>query len=287
MEKSIDQSQLRISEKFTEDLYSQYIDGNIKFSQIALLCGVYPYQLQKYFKLNNLKYRQTVLDETTKHNFFDTIDSEIKAYLLGFYLADGSMDFKNRRISLSVTKSDEYIVDLFRKYISPYYKKTCSKSYTNKKTGYTSKPMVGTCFKSNKICEVLTRYGMGANKTYSESINVGVVPNKFFMHFLRGYFDGDGCVCVTTGKREIKGKKYTYNNYNWSIISNTNGHLTQIKNKLISAFNIHANIIEDKRGHFLLEINKKHDFFKLRDLLYKDSNFALPRKKEKYMAIPC
>lgn len=287
MEKNIDQSQILISEKFTEDLYNQYIDGEIKFSKIALLCGVYPYKLQKYFKLNNLKYRQTVLNETTNHTFFNKIDSEIKAYLLGFYLADGSMDFNDKRISLSVTKSDEYIVDLFREYISPHYKKSFIKPHTNKKTGYTSKPMVGTTFKSNEICKVLTKYGMGANKTYSENINTKLISNKFFMHFLRGYFDGDGCVCFTTGKKQIKGKTYNYNNYNWSITSNTKNHLLEIQKRLSHVFDIHANILKDTRGYFLLEVNRKRDFFKLRDFLYEDSNFALPRKKEKYMAIPC
>ena len=55
----------------------------------------------------------------------------------------------------------------------------------------------------------------------------------------------------------------------------------------MSLYGIYANIVKDSRRYFLLEINRKLDFFKMRDILYTDANFFLSRKKDKYMAIPC
>lgn len=276
-----------IRQHFTDDLYNKYINGEITFSKMALLLGVYSYRLQRYFDMNHIKYREHVLQETTDHTFFQNIDSEIKAYLLGFYLADGSLSNKSNRIKISVNKCDEYIIDLFKKHISPHYKKCETKSFKNKKTGYITKPMVNISITSKTICESLTMYGMGEHKTDSEVINIDCVDDDMFIHFLRGYFDGDGTVCCTNGKRLYKGKMYFYRNFNWSIISNKKQHLEKIQERLHRLYNIHANLLCDTRGHFLLEINRKYDFFKMRDVLYDNANYFLLRKKEKYMAIPC
>ena len=278
----------QVDSVFTLDMYDSYINGEITFTKIASLCGVPSYKLRKYFKAKGLKVRQYVLDDTTSHDFFMSIDSEIKAYLLGFYLADGSLDSERNRITISISECDEYVVDLFRQFISPHYKKVHTKSFFNKKTGYTSKPMFLVSIKSRLLCESLEMYGMGKDKTHSHNIDIDIIPDDCFIHFIRGYFDGDGTVYHLNGvSKRSNGREYPYDNYNWSIISNTNEHLLNIKKRLMSLYGIYANIINDGRGHFLLEINRKVDFFKMRDVLYRNANFFLSRKKDKYMAIPC
>lgn len=82
-------------------------------------------------------------------------------------------------------------------------------------------------------------------------------------------------------------KQYDYINYNWSIISHTNEHLYIIKDFLYKNYKLHCNIIKESRGNFLIEINRKKDFYKMEELLYQNANFFLKRKREKFMAIPC
>ena len=110
------------------------------------------------------------------------------------------------------------------------------------------------------------------------------------IHFIRGYFDGDGTVCCvkTHCKRVLANgeeKKYEVTNYNWNIISHNKEPLLIIKNALEKNYGISPNILEDKKGNFLIEINKKEDFFKMRDALYADAHFYLSRKREKYFSI--
>ena len=264
MKNYIDHIINQVDSVFTLDMYESYINGEITFTKIALLCGVPRYKLQIYFKTKGLKFRQSVLNDTTKHNFFANIDSEIKAYLLGFYLADGSLDIKSNRITINISECDEYVIDLFKQFISPHYKKVHYKPFTNKKTGYTTKPMVSVSIKSRLLCETLDGYGMGKNKTYSHNIDIDFIPDEHFIHFIRGYFDGDGTVYYLNGvTKRSNGREYSYNNYNWSIISNTNEHLLRIQKRLMSLYGIYANIVKDSRRYFLLEINRKLDFFKI------------------------
>lgn len=273
------------------DSYKSYLKGEIKFHDLSSNLNIEYDKLRYVFSKFKIKTRETFLQETIQHNYFDIIDSESKAYLLGFFYADGSIT-KNYHISLSLTEEDIEIINLFKKEICPEYKITFIRSYTNKKTGYVSKPMASITFKSKHMCETLFNYGIYNRKTYNDLISLDFIPQDMLIHFIRGYWDGDGCSCITqvTKKHITKDgvlKKYSYLNYNWNIISFTDKHLLILKKFLNKNYNINSNIIKTKKGHFLLEINKKNDYFMMRNVLYENANFYLTRKKEKYMTIPC
>lgn len=271
-------------------LYNSYIIGEIKLSDFAVACGVSVYYLQIYFKEHNLGNRTKTRRLLTNDNFFDKIDNEITAYLFGFYLADGSIDNCNR-ICISLSEIDYEIIELFRDNICPIAHISRSKCYTNKKTGYTSKPMISIQITSKHICESLNKRNVGQNKTNLEINDLSFINDDVFIHFLRGYFDGDGTVYSNIVNKQHKClngeiKKYKFRNYNWSIIAHKNNHLKIIQKKLLEDYKIYSNIINDNRGNYLLMINRKKDFFLMRDLLYKKCNFFLKRKHSKFMNIP-
>ncbi len=277
----------QIEKRFTRDLYHRYINGDITLTNLRKQLNASEYELKLLFKKLGLKYRTRFLDETTNHRFFDTIDSELKAYLLGFYFADGCV-YENK-FSVSLTETEIKSVELFRNAISPHRKITTSKGFENKKTGYTSKPMVTLIVTSKHLCETLNKYGMGSNKTTGTTTDLSMVPDIFMIDFIRGYFDGDGTVCVTQGKKRYVDKhgveKTTkYHNYNWSIISKKKEHLVVIKNFLEDKYGIHSNIISDNRGNFLIEVNRKHDFVTLKSVLYNEKTYYMQRKKDKYFS---
>ena len=53
-----------------------------------------------------------------RHNFFSSIKTELQAYLLGFYTADGSIDEKRKTLRVELQKGDSEIVYLFKDSIS-------------------------------------------------------------------------------------------------------------------------------------------------------------------------
>src|SRR5690606_3697907 len=48
------------------------------------------------------------------HDFFDEIDTEEKAYFLGFMMADGSVDKRGGSFKIVIHKQDEHILEEFR-----------------------------------------------------------------------------------------------------------------------------------------------------------------------------
>lgn len=270
-----------LSEKFTNEIYEKYIKGEIKMSDLPIILGANRYVIETYMKNNGLKFRRDVLKENIDDIFFDEINTEEKAYMLGYYYADGTCNDKSYNITMSQTKEDSYIIELFKK-LSPYTKITETKECYNRTNGHISKPMLSISINSKHMVETMTNYGIGKNKTYRTVTDFSFVPKEFMIHFIRGYFDGDGCVSVTNGIRKIKGREYKYHNYTWSIISHNKEPLCFIKNFLEENYEIYSNVIQEKRGNYLILINRKNDFFKFRDILYQNAEFFLSRKKEKY-----
>lgn len=119
------------------------------------------------------------LDET----FFDVVDSEEKAYWLGFILADGSVG-RTRSGNWYVT------VDLATQDIEHLYKlKEALKSSTEVKFAHNDRSAY-IRFCARQLCEALGHYGVTPNKTGKHS--TPDIQEEFKKHFWRGVIDGDG-----------------------------------------------------------------------------------------------
>ena len=116
-------------------------------------------------------------------HIFEKIDTEDKAYWLGFLYADGSVGSKENKIELSLAEQDLHHIEKFRDFISinnkiSYREKTKSYRYS---------------FRSESCKQDLVNQGCVPKKslilkypTYDQ------VPKHLMKHFIRGYFDGDG-----------------------------------------------------------------------------------------------
>lgn len=268
------------------EIYERYINGEISFTNFCLKHNFSQYYMGCLLKKNGLKYRKDTLKETTVNDFFNNINDEIKSYLLGFYIADGSIS-QNNRLTIGVSEKDVEIIYMFKNNISPHYKITKIKSKENKKTGFISKPICKISISSKEMCQRLRDLGIGENKTYNMSFNLDIIPDNLFVHFIRGLFDGDGTVYCGVSEKKVKNKNgeikvYKSLNCNWSIISHNHKFIEDLFYKIKNLYGIECNIINDKRGNKLLMINKKSDFIKWREILYGNANYFLERKRTKY-----
>ena len=156
---------------------------------------------KKTIKINAKKYGLTSKigsQGARKHKFneryFENIDSEEKAYWLGFIAADGCV-YKNKqsyRLQINLKGSDIDHLKKFQKAICSDYK------ITEKKVG---KAQSNTCqlkINSTKMCNDLIKNNIIERKSI---IFEPPILNKNLMnHFIRGYFDGDGW--ITSYKRK-------------------------------------------------------------------------------------
>ena len=144
--------------------------------------------LFRQFKITPIKRGYKVNED-----FFDCINSEIKAYLLGFFFADGSIETNTTRFSLCNSIDDLEIIKLFQKYICPDAE---IKMTINNKGALNRKPQCVFRWSSKYMTESISkRYNLKSRKTYY-NLEFPNIPKEFQRDFIRGYFDGDGSVSL-------------------------------------------------------------------------------------------
>ena len=129
-------------------------------------------------------------------SYFDVIDCEEKAYFLGFLYADGCNHIKKGCVTLTLQEKDKEILIRLSKLLQPTKPLQHLKSSSGFKTNQSSYRLV---LASKHISKKLAFLGCVGNKTMLlEFPGENQVSKELQRHFIRGYFDGDGCV----GKHE-------------------------------------------------------------------------------------
>ncbi len=128
--------------------------------------------------------------------FFEKWTEEM-SYVLGYISADGNLNNSPRIRAqyLSVVSIDKDRMTEIKRLMSSEHKivKTIS-NLPNRRPIYLLR--IG----SHKIFKSLEKLGLTPKK--SLTLKFPAIPNEFLPHFIRGYFDGDGCVYIekTIGK---------------------------------------------------------------------------------------
>jgi len=166
-------------------------------------------------------------------NFFETIDTEAKAYFLGLIFADGCIceSGKNRNgLRLRLGLNDLHILETFKSEIQTN-NKICiiaARDKINKKTGKKSHSKehytLDICNKT--LCGHLIRHGCTPRKSFTLKFP-NTVPNHLMNHFIRGCFDGDGCV------HSWSNPKNRGTSFHWKIVGTH--HICDGINKIFSA----------------------------------------------------
>lgn len=139
------------------------------------------------------------------HNFFQTWSTQM-AYVLGFIFADGVIEDvqkSSRTCYISIVASDKDLSILkqikaaMNSFHKLYRRKSSMQIYPDGRQ-YLSK----NCF----------IFRIGSKLMYNDLLKLGLTPRKsltvlfpsipleFLSHFIRGYFDGDGCLYLIKGK---------------------------------------------------------------------------------------
>lgn len=116
-------------------------------------------------------------------HFFDEIKTEHQAYWLGFMLADG---FVNERcIMFCFQRRDIDSIEQFRSDLKSNHPITYNKD---------GNPLLAVVSKT--LCKALIDKGFHNRKSWGIDIDkiISYVPNNLINHFIRGMFDGDGCI---------------------------------------------------------------------------------------------
>jgi DNA-binding transcriptional regulator WhiA len=253
------------------ELESLYKTGSYNYVQLASYFKVGKHVVQKYMKLKGYKAKsQSELQRKypIKEDFFDKIDSEEKAYVLGFLYADGYNNTKKYAVALSLKEDDKIILQKINNLIQPtkplFYVKMFNSGYENSKNQWR------LTISNKHISKRLVELGCEKAKTHNITFPTEEqVPQHLQRHFIRGYFDGDGYISNTPRSPKLS-------------IMGTLDFLLEIQ-KLIKTNRPLKHRHKERDGNVrALELSGKELIIRFRDWMYKDSTIYLERKKERF-----
>lgn len=213
-------------------------------------------------------------------DFFKEINSEIKAYLLGFIFADGCIIERHERkeygFKIDASEKDKKILHLFQQYLNPYSNILTVKSHLF--DGKACKPTNNIAFRNKQLYIDLQNLGCFPRKTYLEN-SIPNINEKYVNHFIRGYFDGDGCISYSLSSEYKRNKFIKRNRFTFFIVSKKSKMLIDIQS-FFKKQNINIKIYHDnKKDVYYLKTSGIETISKIYDILYYDSNFFFERKR--------
>lgn len=227
--------------------------------------------LSKKLKEDNIIIRDKNKNQTIKskskysfnENIFENIDTEAKAYWLGFLYADGYVN-SEKGIELTLKSEDLCHIEAFKDFI----KSNHVIEYRDKVNAYRLN------IYSVKMANDLIKLGCLQNKSLILTFPTEQqVPKKYISHFMRGYFDGDGCVSYGQGQLRF------------SVLG--------CKDFLLKYESIILDVLERKEPNkwgqdgqaFNIRYSGNKQVSKIFNFLYKDANIYLKRKYNKFAVL--
>jgi hypothetical protein len=242
-----------------EKIVSEY-NGGASSVKIAEAMGVPVHRVQYALKKSGVKMRSNRENSRRyfiNHEFFNVIDSQDKAYWLGFLFADGHVQ-GGKVVCVSQKFPDsEHLTNLVTDLNSDYVVKM-----------YTAKTAYGNCYYGRLL--------ITSESMYEDLVSLGMVERKSLIlsppkldpemrrHFIRGYFDGDGS--ATKGLIKFCG---------------TSEMLEWISDELGATRVYWSKRHDDEKNNHQIEIARKSDLITATNIMYDSSHRFLQRKYDK------
>lgn len=270
----------KTSEEKEKLIIDEYIKG-CGCTTISRKYNISSTTVHNILKRNNIKsrtHRKAQMKYTFNEDYFENIDTEEKAYWLGFIYADGTLIKQQYANALKIDLSSCDISHLHKL-------KQCMDSNVNiptyKSNGGYSNNTEYARFKivSDKICNDLERHGVYYNKTLI--LKRPNIDYKLIKDFIRGYIDGDGCITSYMRKDSIK------RTYSLKIVG-TLDMLNFIKEYIEenSSIKINKYYYRKKNSKVAsIEVGGNNQVEKALNLFYKDAKIYLNRKYELYLKV--
>jgi uncharacterized protein YktA (UPF0223 family) len=202
--------------------------------------------------------------------FFDNINTQEKSYILGFLYADGYNYEKKGSIKIRLHIQDEELLLKFRDII--YINNERPLYYMNNYCEL----VIDNVYMSKQLAK------LGCHQAKSKSLSFPKFLNEdLISHFIRGVFDGDGCISLNKLKNGTKKTLFSIIGYR-PFISAINEIITNKCNlncnKLIDYKNKSSDIAT-------LAYSGCRQNMKIREYLYKDAKIYLKRKYNKFIKL--
>ena len=208
---------------------------------------------------------------TYNESYFKNIDTERKAYWLGFLFADGYVTTRNTNgstkggeLEFTLKHDDRYMLNLFLNDING------NQLIKTRTVNLNDNQYLADRLNINGIDFVndLISHGCVQAKSLILQSPIGV-PKELQNHFIRGYFDGDGCVAYYPD----------YKSFSYGIMG-TPELLSYIKNCLGDEFK-NIRVYKTKSKAYQIDIKGRNKIEIFHNYIYKNKSIFLDRKYQK------
>jgi len=199
------------------------------------------------------------------HSFFNAIDTEEKAYWLGFIAADGYIVRKRPALEVTLKRADEeHLYEL---------KRVLKTDAPIRRGAVHDYPTARLTVTSPQIVSNLARYGIVPGKSLTYEFPEKL-PRHYIWAFLRGYFDGDGSIFLRRTHNRI-----------WSL-KGTQGFLTFVMDYFSEELGIKPSQFRQVgKKTYGLYYSGRSPLKLLYDAFYSSGGYALARKHSKWLEV--
>ncbi|MDE1406996.1 hypothetical protein [Bacillus licheniformis] len=262
--------------------YELFVYG-MSIAKASKEVGIDERTLSRYLKSKGVDTKRNSRKHIYDESYFKIIDTEEKAYWLGFIYADGCVranqgNMKNKGLGLEITLQELDKEHLFKfakclKLDESVVKKRASKS--NEKC-YNSYRITLT---STKMCNYLINKGVTLRKSLTlEFPSTEIINEELQRHFIRGYFDGDGNIGLRNTQR--------YKNCPRVTLLGTENFLNDTKNLFEDILNVTNVKLQLKQNNKAFSYQKSgNDARKILRYMYDGASIYLDRKYKIYEQI--
>lgn len=224
------------------------------------------WKLKKIIAVNNWGIKKPVIKNEIAFDEY----TEYSCYWAGFLAADGCVDSKNR-VRVMLKYDDVNHLEKLRTFLVSTHAISVNTDKYNRCSFEVT---------SAHICSVLEiNFNIVPNKTNKLEFP-SHIPKKWLVHYLRGYFDGDGSICESfSNKNSITASLYA------TFASGCKNFSETLFKYLSTELNLGGHLQEFKDSiKWQLKYNT-NDALVLLNYMYKDSTVYLDRKYALYQRI--
>lgn len=257
-------------------IQKMYLEENQSSQAIADFFKSKRGQINYLLKKHNIQKNSSEVKRkyTLDEHFFDKIDTQNKAYILGFLYADGYNNPINNSIVLSLSLEDKDTLEKIRKAIGtnkPLYDYSYVSNFDGKERKMTQLILCG-----KQISSALYNHGVVYNKTFS--LQFPTLSEELYSHFIRGYFDGDGCFSIVKDDHKTLGYRGQC-----TIMSSTQFSEDLCKKLNSLDIHFHCNLVSQKENNRLIRTSDRKEIKKFFDYIYKDADLYMERKHNRFI----
>lgn len=238
-----------------------YLLDDLTQREIAEIFG----RSQCWVRNRLIEFGITTRKQSVNLNFFEKPSREL-FYVLGLWASDG---YVTDDCYIELGMADKDVVEHVARLIG-YVRPVKERSKGRHKKQYRIH------FRSRAVADIFSKYGITPRK--SKTLKFPEIPQQYVKDFVRGVFDGDGCVQI--GKRS---DGFDYQSV--SIVSASRDFIQSLKEKVELHTGVKPTKVTENNGLFSYRLSSKSEVIKFAEWMYQGDVFGMSRKKTKFIEL--